>query len=264
LFIPLFILMPFGQLLPWKRGDLAGVAQRLAVAFGAGLIFMAILAAWRGGPAASVILSGVGVYVILGSFVDLGRRLFGGGVSADTVSQRARGLPRHAFGTAFAHAGLGVTLLGLAATGWGAEKITALKPGETVAIGPYELTFESVVPRNGPNYSELAGHTLIRSNGALVATIEPATRFYPARRMNRSEAGIVTLGLGQVYMSIADVAANGAVNARIFWKPLVALIWIGALVMAFGGCLSLSDLSFRVGIARRARKAQAPRPQPAE
>ncbi len=58
------------------------------------------------------------------------------------------GLPRHAFGTAFAHAGLGVTLLGLAATGWGAEKITALKPGEKIEIGPYELTFESVVPRN--------------------------------------------------------------------------------------------------------------------
>jgi cytochrome c-type biogenesis protein CcmF len=264
LFFPLFILMPFGQLLPWKRGDLAGVAQRLAVAFGAGLIFTAVLAAWRGGPAISVILSGVAVYVILGSFVDLGRRLFGGGVSADMVRQRVRGLPRHAFGSAFAHAGLGVTLLGLAATGWGAEKITALKPGQAVEIGPYELTFESVVPRKGPNYSELAGHTLIRSNGALVATIEPATRFYPARRMNRSEAGIATLGLGQVYMSIADVAANGAVNARIFWKPLVALIWIGALVMAFGGCLSLSDLSFRVGIARRARKAQAPRPQPAE
>jgi cytochrome c-type biogenesis protein CcmF len=157
-----------------------------------------------------------------------------------------------------------VTLLGLAATGWGAEKITALKPGEAVEIGPYELTFESVVSRNGPNYSELAGRTVIRSKGAVVVTIDPATRFYPVRGMNRSQAGIATLGFGQVYMSIADVAANGAVNARIFWKPLVALIWIGALIMAFGGCLSLSDLSFRVGIARRARKAQVPRPQPAE
>jgi cytochrome c-type biogenesis protein CcmF len=264
LFIPLLILMPFGQLLPWKRGDLAGVAQRLAVAFGAGLIFMALLAAWRGGPAVSVILSGVALYVIAGSFVDLGRRLFGGDISASIVSQRARCLPRHAFGTAFAHAGLGVTLLGLAATGWGAEKITSLKPGERVEIGPYELAFESVVPGNGPNYSELVGRTVIRAKGAVVATIEPATRFYPARGMNRSEAGIATLGFGQVYMSIADVAANGVVNARIFWKPLVSLIWIGALVMAFGGCLSLSDRSFRVGIARRARKAQVPSPQPAE
>jgi cytochrome c-type biogenesis protein CcmF len=264
LFIPLFILMPFGQLLPWKRGDLAGVAQRLTVAFGAGLIFMALLAAWRGGPAVSVILSGVALYVLAGSFVDLGRRLFGGYISASIVSQRVRCLPRHAFGTAFAHAGLGVTLLGLAATGWGAEKIISLKPGERVEIGPYELTFESVVPGNGPNYSELVGRTVIGAKGAVVATIEPATRFYPARGMNRSEAGIATLGFGQVYMSIADVAANGVVNARIFWKPLVSLIWIGALVMAFGGCLSLSDRSFRVGIARRARKAQVPSPQPAE
>jgi cytochrome c-type biogenesis protein CcmF len=264
LFIPLFILMPFGQLLPWKRGDLAGVAQRLTVAFGAGLIFMAVLAAWRGGPAVSVILSGVALYVIVGSFVDLGRRLFSGSISAGLIGQRARGLPRHTFGTAFAHAGLGVTLLGLAATGWGAEKITALKPGQRVEIGPYELIFESVVPRQGPNYSEQVGRTVVRAKGAVVALIEPATRFYPARGMNRSEAGIATLGLGQVYMSIADVAPNGVVNARIFWKPLVALIWIGALVMAFGGSLSLSDRSFRVGIARRSRKEQAPSPQPAE
>ena len=265
LFIPLFILMPVGQLLPWKRGDLAGVAQRLTAAFGAGLIFMAALAAWRGGPAVSVILSGVALYVIVGAFLDLGRRVFGGGMSASLVSQRALGLPRHTLGTALAHAGLGVTLLGLAATGWGTEKITVLKPGERVDIGPYELSFEGVVPRNGPNYSELAGRMVIRAkDGAIVAAIEPATRFYPARGMNRSEAGIATLGFGQVYMSIADVAANGAVNARIFWKPLVALIWIGALIMAFGGGLSLSDRSFRVGIARRARKVQAVSPQPAE
>ncbi len=264
LFIPLFILMPIGQCLPWKRGDLAAVAQRLVAAFAAGLGYMAILSIWRGGPAISVILSGVAVYVILGSFTDLGRRLFGGGLSPGMVGQRARGVPRHAFGTAFAHAGLGVTLLGLAATGWGAEKITTLKPGEKVEIGPYELTFESVVPRNVANYSELVGRTLISSKGVVVATIEPATRFYPARRMSRSEAGIATLGLGQVYMSIADVAQNGAVNARIFWKPFVALIWIGALVMAFGGGLSLSDRSFRIGVARGARKAQAPSPQPAE
>lgn len=264
LFIPLFILMPVGQCLPWKRGDLAAVAQRLTAAFAAGLAYMALLSVWRGGPAISVILSGVAVYVILGSFADLGRRLFGGGYSANMVSQRLRGIPRHAFGTAFAHAGLGVTLLGLAATGWGAEKITALNPGEKIEIGPYELTFESIVPRNVANYSELVGRTEIRSKGTVVATIEPSTRFYPARRTSRSEAGIATLGLGQVYMSIADVAQNGSVNARIFWKPLVSLIWIGALVMAFGGGLSLSDRSFRVGIARRARKAQAPQPQPAE
>lgn len=263
LFVPLFVLMPIGQNLAWKRGDLFGAAQRLAAAIGAGVVCALALAAWRGGPVVSVVLSGLAVYVIIGSFTDLGRRLFIGGASVATAGQRALGLPRQALGTAFAHAGLGVTLLGLAATGWSAEKITALKPGETVEVGPYALTLESVSPRAGPNYSELVGRTVVRSNGVVKAAIEPATRFYPTRRTSRSEAGIATLGLGQVYMSIAEPAENGAVNARIFWKPLVALIWIGALIMAFGGGLSLSDRSFRIGIARRARKAAAIA-QPAE
>jgi cytochrome c-type biogenesis protein CcmF len=265
LFAPLFVLMPIGQNLAWKRGDFFGAAQRLIVAIGAGLVAMLALAAWRGGPVVSVVLSGLAIYVIVGSFADLGRRLFGGGAGAIMAAgQRALRLPRQAFGTAFAHAGLGVTLLGLAATGWGAEKITALKPGDEVEIGPYQLTFESVQPRAGPNFAERVGRTAIRSSGVLIATIEPSTRFYPARKMNRSEAGIATIGLGQVYMSIADVAANGSVNARIFWKPLVSLIWIGALIMAFGGFLSLSDRGFRIGVARRAAKAAASSPQPAE
>jgi cytochrome c-type biogenesis protein CcmF len=264
LFIPLFILMPIGQLLPWKRGDLAGVMQRLAIAFGAALVFAALLAALHGGPAVSVILSGLAFYVIIGSFVDLGRRIFRGDRDVSVIAQRILGLPRHAFGTALAHAGIGVTLLGLAATGWGNEKITTLRAGDKVEIGPYQLIFESVTPRNGPNYSELVGRTVIGSNGALIATIEPSSRFYPVRDMSRSEAGIATIGLGQVYMSIAEVAENGAVSARIFWRPLVSLIWFGALIMAFGGCLSLSDRSFRFGIAHRARKASLARPQPAE
>ena len=263
LFLPLFILMPVGQLLPWKRGDLAGVGQRLSVAFAAALVFMALSAALHGGPAVSVILAGLAIYVVAGSFVDLARRIFGGG-GAGIAARRILGLPRHAFGTAFAHAGIGVTLLGLAATGWGVEKITALKPGDKVEVGPYQLSLETLSPRNGPNYSEIVGHALIRTNGAPVAAIEPASRFYPVRGMTRSEAGIATLGLGQVYVSIADVTPEGAATARIFWRPLVALIWIGALIMAFGGCLSLSDRSHRFGIAQRARKLGTVRPQPAE
>ena len=104
----------------------------------------------------------------------------------------------------------------------------------------------------------------IRSGGVVKAAIEPAMRAYPARKMSRSEAGIATLGLGQVYMSIAEVAPDGKLDARIYWKPLVSLIWLGALIMAFGGALSLSDLRLRVGVGRRARRAAAASPLPAE
>jgi cytochrome c-type biogenesis protein CcmF len=264
LFIPLFILMPIGQSLAWKRGDLLAAAQRLAYAIGSGLIVALALAAWRGGPVLSVILSGLAAYVIIGSFADIGRRLFAGGASFGAAGHRLFGLPRQAFGSAFAHAGIGVTLLGLAATGWGAERITSLRPGETVEIGPYQLTLEDVSKRQGPNYSEIFGRTTIRSDGVVRAAIEPAMRAYPSRKTSRSEAGIATLGFGQVYMSIADVAPDGKLDARIYWKPLVALIWLGALIMAFGGALSLSDMRLRVGVGRRARKGAAASPLPAE
>ncbi len=264
LFIPLFILMPIGQSLAWKRGDLLAAAQRLAYAAGAGLIITLALAAWRGGPARSVILCGIAAYVIFGSFADIGRRLFAGGASFSAARTRLFGLPRQAFGSAFAHAGIGVTLLGLAATGWGAERITSLRPGENVEIGPYQLTLDDVSQRQGPNYSEIFARTTIRSGGVVVTAIEPSMRAYPSRKSSRSEAGIATLGLGQVYMSVAEFAPDGKLDARIYWKPLVTLIWLGALIMAFGGALSLSDMRLRVGVGRRARKGVAVRPLPAE
>jgi cytochrome c-type biogenesis protein CcmF len=98
-----------------------------------------------------------------------------------------------------------------------------------------------------------------------VAEINPSQRFYPVRQMNRAEAGIATLGLGQIYMSLAEVNRDGTIDARLYWKPFVILIWIGALVMAAGGLLSLSDR--RIGfafVAHRPRSAARPLQQVAE
>jgi cytochrome c-type biogenesis protein CcmF len=262
LFLPLFVLMPIGQTLAWKRGDLLGSAQRLVVALVCGLAAILIFALWRGGPVAAVLVAGLAIFVIVGAFVDLFTRIFGGG--SGSIVTRALGLPRSAYGTALAHAGLGVTLLGLAATGWGVEKILVMKPGDSVVVGPYELVMERVLPRPGPNYTASAAPTEIRSGGLRIGEIEPEVRFYPTRRMSRTEAGIATLGLGQIYMSIAAGATEGSLDVRLYWKPFVVLIWFGAMVMAGGGVISLSDRRLRVGVARRVRKIAAGAAQPAE
>ncbi|MGD9658847.1 MAG: cytochrome c-type biogenesis CcmF C-terminal domain-containing protein, partial [Methylocystis sp.] len=169
--------------------------------------------------------------------------------------------PLSAFGTSIAHAGMGLTLLGLAATGWGVESIVAMKPMSFYDVGPYQIGIESVSPRQGPNYSEVYAEMAVRKDGAALATIEPAKRFYQVRRMSRSEAGIVTIGLGQVYAAIGESHEDGTIDARLYWKPLVTLIWIGALIMALGGALSLADRRLRIGVARR---AAAPALEPAE
>jgi cytochrome c-type biogenesis protein CcmF len=59
-------------------------------------------------------------------------------------------------------------------------------------------------------------------------------------------------------MNIADVRVDGLIDLRLYWKPYVALIWLGALVMAMGGLLSMSDRRLRIGVAKRAAARMQP------
>ena len=261
LFVPIMLVMPLGQMLAWKRGDLLGAAQRLMVALAVGFAVALLFGALRGGPVLSVVGVAIAAYLVVGSFVEVYGRIAGRGVTPGVAISRAMGLPRSAWGTAFAHAGIGVTLFGLAATGWGVELVQTIKPGDQIALGPYQLVVGEIVKRPGPNFEATVAPMEIRSGGSLVATIDPAKRFYPARQMPTTEAGIATLGFGQVYVSLSEQNPDGSLDARLDWKPYVAMIWIGALLMALGGGLSLSDRRLRIGVARRAR---SPAAQPAE
>ncbi len=253
--IPVFLAMPIGSSLAWKRGDLLGAAQRMMLAMLAGVAGLLVFAWIKGAPAMSYVMAGLAIFVIVGSFSDLARRIGAGGWG--NAWSRGIGLPRSAWGTSVAHAGLGVTLLGLAAAGWGQETILAMKPGDIATVGPYTAQLVSVVPEKGPNYEAAVARTVLSKNGDVIARLEPASRFYPVRKMARAEAGIVTLGLGQFYESIGSpVAGSPTIDVKLYWKPLVTLIWIGALIMGFGGALSLSDRRLRFGIAARARRSR--------
>ena len=74
--------------------------------------------------------------------------------------------------------------------------------------------------------------------------------------MPTGEAGIATLNLGQVYVSLSEENPDGSLDARLYWKPFVVLIWIGAVIMAIGGLLSLADRRLRIGVAARARRRE--------
>ncbi|MGO9681815.1 MAG: heme lyase CcmF/NrfE family subunit [Beijerinckiaceae bacterium] len=252
--LALCLLAPFGFSLAWKRGDLLGVAQRLSVAFAVGFVaFVALVAFVRGGPVLAPIAAGLAIFVILGSLVEIAARVLRQGVSA--AFARARGLPLSFWGGSLAHIGAGIALLGLAATGFGAETIAAMRVGVPQTVGPYEIVIDSLGERAGPNYGETVAAMTIRSGGVAVATIEPARRQFQARQMATTQAGIVTLHFGQIYVSIGDPGHDGTVPARLYWKPLVTLIWLGACVMALGGALSLADRRLRFGAPARAKSS---------
>ncbi len=256
LFIPLMLVMPFGPLLGWKRGDVASATQRLLLA--ALLSLVAVAAAFaleHGGPVMAPFGVGIAIFVMMGALTDIAERTMILRIPFNAVLRRAIGMPRSVWGTAFAHFGIGATLLGIVSvTAWGSEHIAAIKPGEVIDISHYRLTFDGTFNRPGPNYRDVVGHfTVRRLSGEVIGVIEPTRRTFPARNMATTEAALMTRGLSQLYVSLGDPDASGAVPVRLYFKPNVLLIWGGAFIMFLGGALSLSDRRLRVGAPRPAK-----------
>ena len=263
LFVPLMVAMPFGPLLGWKRGDLLGAAQRLLAALlFAAVAIAAVLALVHGGPVVAPFGVGLAVFVMVGAVVDLAERTMVLRVPFGAAWRRAAGLPRSAWGTAFGHFGVGVTLLGIVAvSAWGSERIAALKPGGTIEVAHYRLSFDGLFDRSGPNYRDVVGRfTVRRASGDWIGVMEPSRRTFPARNMATTEAALMTRGVSQLYLSLGDPSPDGAVPVRLYFKPLVLLIWLGAGIMFVGGGLSLSDRRLRVGAPRPAKAKAALQP----
>jgi cytochrome c-type biogenesis protein CcmF len=263
LFVPLLLTMPFGPLLRWKRGDLLGAAQRLlAAALLAAVAIAAGFALQHGGPVLAPFGAGLAIFVMGGALLDIAERTMVLRVSFGVALRRAAGLPCSAWGSAFAHFGIGVTLLGIVVvTAWGNERIATLKTGETIDIAHYRLTFEGLFNRPGPNYRDVVGHfTVRRTSGDFIGAMEPSRRTFPARNMATTEGALMTRGVSQLYLSLGDPNPDGTVPVRLYFKPQVLMIWLGAVIMALGGGLSLSDRRLRVGAPKPARARVAVQP----
>jgi cytochrome c-type biogenesis protein CcmF len=261
--VPLLLAMPFGPLLAWKRGDLLGAAQRLIAAFGIAILgIAAVFVVNGGGPVVAPFAIGLALFVMIGAVIDLAERVQAGRQPLVVSLRRAAGLPRSAFGTALAHFGIGMLLFGVICESfYGAERIATMKPQQTIEVRGYDLSFDGLVSRQGPNYRELIAKFTVQRDGATIGTLEPSKRTFTTRGNATTEAALLTRGFSQIYVSLGDPEPDGSISVRIYHKPLVLLIWLGSLVMAFGGLLSLSDRRLRVGAPKPARKSIL---QPAE
>jgi cytochrome c-type biogenesis protein CcmF len=256
LFISLLFVVPFGPLLAWKRGDVLGVAQRLMTAFGIGIVAVAAAIAIENGRSVLAPLGvGLAFYVMAGALIDLVERTGLFRLPLATVRMRAAGLPRSTWGTAVAHFGVAVSMLGIiCAATWGSEVITAVKPKQTLSISGYDLSFDGVTQRPGPNYDSLIATFTVRRGGVAIGVMEPSKRTFSSRGMTTNEAALMTVGASQLYLSLGDSSGDGSIAIRLYHKPMVMLIWLGAVVMMLGGALSLSDRRLRVGAPKPAAK----------
>jgi cytochrome c-type biogenesis protein CcmF len=264
LMVPLLLALPFGPLLAWKRGDVLGVWQRLMAA-----AFLAVFAIALGfvvsgrGPHMAPFGIALGVWVMAGAVTDLLTRVRAGDVTWRESMRRFDGLPRSALGSVLAHFGVGMMVVGIVATtAYRAEHVAVMKSGDKATIGGYEVSFHSALPVKGPNYSETVGRFEVRRDGEFVTYLEPSKRRYDMPPQPTTEAGIHASWRGDLYVVLGDEQdlAAGTFAVRMYFHPLVRLIWGGALIMFLGGALSLADRRFRIGAPTKAKS----RVQPAE
>jgi cytochrome c-type biogenesis protein CcmF len=264
LMVPLLLALPFGPSLAWKRGDLTAALQRLLLAVALSLIVVVgTFTLYVRGPWLAPFGIGLGLWVIAGTVSDLAFRVKLGRAPLPEVGRRLVNLPRAAWGGTLAHAGVGIMVIGIVATtAWQEEKILTVRFGERVAFAGFDMTLRGVAPHQGPNWSERIGLISVSHGGNVIAELSPSKRIYDAPQQATTEAAIHAAWLGDLYVVLGDETADGAWVVRLYFNPLVRLIWLGALVMGLGGLFSLSDRRLRVGAPRRARTA--PNPVPAE
>jgi cytochrome c-type biogenesis protein CcmF len=251
---PVLIAAAVGPMLAWKRGDLAGALGRLKFAAAFALAIAGIAWALEGGKPLALLGLAIAAWLIGGAITDLVDRIFRGG----SAWHRARALPRSAWGTAMAHAGLGIVVAGITASSvWQQEAVRAMKPGDALDLAGYHFVFERIAEVRGPNYTATRGEFRVTRDGRAVAIMEPEKRFYPAEGSATTEAAIHTTWLADLYLTVGERQPDGAWPIHAFHNPLVPWIWGGAIFTALGGVVSLTDRRHRVGAPVRAARAAA-------
>jgi cytochrome c-type biogenesis protein CcmF len=228
----LAILVCIGPLLNWRR-DSGERLKRLVIPalLGATVIAIAIIAL----PGNSILSkAGLGVAAMLAaaSFLPL-------------IGRKLRRTPLTTWAMVLAHFGAAVAIAGMAAsTLLTKEVLTAARPGEQVAVGPWLVEFKSITPAAGSNWTALEAE-LRASRGSGVSVLKPQARYYTDPPTETNESAILTTLSGQLYTVIGRPAEDGRWQLRLWWKPLVTLIWLGGALIALGGLLALLGRAWR-------------------
>ncbi|MDF1725241.1 MAG: heme lyase CcmF/NrfE family subunit [Alcanivorax sp.] len=248
-FVPLtlvlILLMVPGVFSNWKRQDGNGLLKRMAL-----LAPAAIIAGWFGAqlpepsPWQGVLAIMLALFLVFAHMDDVVRRARAYGQGFFTGLGK---LGRGYWGMVMAHCGLAVLVAGITLVSFHeVERDIRMGPGDQAAIGDYVFTFDSMDRYDGPNFDATRGHFHVTHKGEPEAIMHPEKRTYHASGQIMTEAAIDAGFWRDLYVAMGEPLDDGhAWAVRIYFKPGIRWIWLGALIMALGGAVALSDKRYR-------------------
>ena len=237
----LMLALMVGPLLRWRKDDGARLKRLFAPALAAVAMGIYLFVQWPDAGVFPILSLALAVGLALASIQPLlGRNLFR--------------IPLSTWGMTLAHFGLAVSIAGMATeSGWSSERLAAMRIGDEAKVAGWTVTLKNVRPVAGDNWVAIEGEVVAR-NGDFSAKMAPQARQFFQPSQQTSEAALLTRWNGQLYVVLAPVEDDNfdRWQVRLWWKPFVTLIWLGAGIIAFGGFLALIG---RMRLFRRRKKA---------
>ena len=244
LVIPFALMVGLGPLLRWRRQAIKPLLKPIALALSLAVVLANTLPKiWADElPAMVVIGLFLAFWVGLATMTEV----------QQTVKQRKQGwqgitrLSGSHWGMVLGHIGFAVTLIGITLVShYEQERDIALAPGQSVDIIGYNVSFDSLDHREGPNYDSDAAEFTVTKNGELVTEVTSEKRFYRVQRTSMTEVGLDASLLRDIYIAMGEPLEDGAWAIRFYVKPFVRWIWLGAIIMAIGGVFAMADKRYR-------------------
>jgi cytochrome c-type biogenesis protein CcmF len=239
--LPLMVFLAIGMHSAWRRGKLTAAARPLGWLLGAALALALIIQGVVFGQFHAVGLIGFtfGFWVIFSALLEPLRRW-----------RQKQALTSALLGMCIAHLGVGMFAIGASGVeSYKIEKDVALKPGGSFDIAGYDFRFVSAVNVRGPNYDAVEALMEVTRAGRPVAILKPQKRHFWVQQTDNSQAAISVNWARDLFVAMGNPLGADAWSMRIQYKPLVRYIWLGALVMAIGGCVAATDRRYRVKAA---------------
>jgi len=241
----LVAVMAIGPLLRWRRDKAKELLNRISIPIlvTAGALFALVLFT-TGMSVLSLLGMALAAGIAIASFAPLWKR-------------NLRRTPLHTYGMVLAHFGIAVALVGMASeSSFTEEKLVAAKPGDEITVNNWKLKFEAIEPVAGPNWTALEGRITAQYDEGAIHQLAPQNRMFAAAQTQTSEAALLTRWNGQLYVVLGEGDSEGRWQVRTWWKPFVALIWYGGILIAFGGLLAIIG-RVRRGIRQRKQREYA-------
>ncbi|MGI9248972.1 MAG: heme lyase CcmF/NrfE family subunit [Woeseiaceae bacterium] len=248
--IPLIVLMGLGMHTAWRTQDTSSWVAVLRIPIIAAILLGVLLPLMFYGRTGLLLTVGcaAAVWIIVTSLIQPIRSL--------RRKEGAAGITRSALGMSVAHLGMGLFVLGVTITGaFNIESDRALSPGESIEVAGFDFEMQELRDVQGPNYSAIEAVVEISKDGEFVATVRPQKRQYLVQKSWMTEAGIYVTWNKDLFVALGDQLGNGAWSVRVQYKPMIRYIWFGAIIMALGGLIAVSDRRYRLK-ASKASKAR--------